>query len=124
MGTGVQIVYITNGCGKVQHLEGINVDMMGTKMRAIKQNDIIDVIYDSWYDLPLEEADKVVCDYVNKKLIPIEWIGKWWDKQPPKRDSVFFLLRDWERETGIDAEQHAQVIEEMRSRRAGEKEND
>lgn len=46
-------------------------------MKAIKQNDIIDVIYDGWYGLPLEEADKVVCDCVHKKMIPIEWIKKY-----------------------------------------------
>lgn len=27
MGIDAQIVYITNGCGKVQHLEEIDVDM-------------------------------------------------------------------------------------------------
>lgn len=65
-----------------------------------------------------------LCRETSPEAIPIEWIGKWWDKQPLDRDSVFFLLRDWERETGIDAAQHAEVIREMRSQKAGEKENE
>ena len=85
------------------------------------------IIQDSKY----EEGDIVYWvskDDIEKQptveAIPVEWIGTWWDKQPPERDSVFFLLRDWERETGIDASQHAEVIKEMRSQKVGKKENE
>lgn len=64
-------------------------------MRAIIQDDVLDVIYDSWYGLPLEEADKVVCDYVSKKLIPIEWVKKYIEDNTkvvknPKYDGWYF----------------------------------
>ena len=78
-------------------------------MRAIKQNDIIDVIYDTWYGLPLEEADKVVHDYVLKKLIPIEWIKAWGDHFINEKgyytgdgyDTIWDMLEEWE---GIECE--------------------
>lgn len=89
------------------------------KQRLINANDVLKLI-------PSEEFNSkfAIISSPTVEAIPIEWIGKWWDKQPLKRDSVFFLLRDWERETGIDAEQHARAIEEMRSQRAVEKENE
>lgn len=74
-------------------------------MRAIKQDDILDVIYDSWYGLPLEEADKVVYDYVHKKMIPIEWIVNWITKQTipathtcDDYEAAEMMLDDWEKE--------------------------
>ena len=78
-------------------------------MRAKKQDDVLDVIYDSWYGLPLEEADKVVCDYVHRKLIPIEWIVKWaWafmDKNSEGYKMAMELLHDWEKENDKETEE-------------------
>lgn len=67
-------------------------------MKAIKQNDIIDVIYDSWYGLPLEEADKVVCDYVHGELIPIEWLKENYGGL----QIVRYIMKDWEREKELN----------------------
>lgn len=75
-------------------------------MRAMKQDDVIDVIYDSWYGLPLDEADKVVWDYAHRKLIPIEWLkNKVKEALDEHRiDDALFLkecLAKWEKENEI-----------------------
>lgn len=74
-------------------------------MRVIKQDDVIDVIYDSWYGLPLDEADKVVRDYVHRKLIPVEWIKEWIKTEPLGIESLIdpeytikAMLYWWEKE--------------------------
>lgn len=46
-------------------------------MRVIKHDDVIDVIYDGWYNLPLDKADEVIYDYTRGKLISVEWIREW-----------------------------------------------
>lgn len=80
-------------------------------MKAKKQDDVLDVIYDSWYSLPLDKADKVIYDYVHRELIPIEWLKKHGAHlvTMPKRkfDSsnmafLFTLIKDWEDENGTE----------------------
>ena len=47
---------------------------------------IIDVVYQTIYGLPIKEAIHVVKLYQEKQLIPIEWIEKWLDKTTGTRD--------------------------------------
>lgn len=73
-------------------------------MKVIKQDDVIDVIYDSWYGLSLDKADKVVYDYTHGKLIPVEWIKQWFNKQYYIYEKEMYLkdmLEDWEAENEI-----------------------
>lgn len=74
-------------------------------MKAIKQNDVIDVIYDSIYGYSLEEAFKILEDHRKGAYIPIEWI----EKQMAKRENygnianaIGHLLLEWEKENEID----------------------
>lgn len=69
---------------------------------------IIDVVYQTIYGLPIKEAIHVVKLYQEKQLIPIEWIlnkyrGKWEKAEMGRRDFQFIevideLLADWGKE--------------------------
>lgn len=72
---------------------------------------IIDVVYQTIYGLPVKEALHVVELYEAKQLIPIEWILKWADKNcmycldydyPTEKYDGWYdinnMLKDWEKE--------------------------
>ena len=66
-------------------------------MKAIKQDDILNVIYDSWYGLTLDKADKVVYDYTHGKLIPIEFIEEYISYQDTEEQRVLRMMwHAWE----------------------------
>lgn len=68
--------------------------------KAIIQNDIIDVIYDTVCGYPIDEAIKIVEDYQQGKLIPIEWIKKWCGDEPYWSNCAMHLIEDWEKGNG------------------------
>lgn len=119
MGIDAQIVYITNGCGKVQHLEEINVDMGRKKMSLIDPDRVREfntkVAADGYsitfktYDRKAYEQVQSLCrllvDGKDGEAIPIEWIKEWYKKALSKSGftgdemvSVEDLLEDWEKE--------------------------
>lgn len=68
-------------------------------MKAIKQNDVIDVIYDSIYGYSLEEAFKILEDHRKGVYIPIEWIEEWgWKNGMSESMSLRVMIEDWEKE--------------------------
>lgn len=78
-------------------------------MPMIKQNDIIDVIYDSIYGYSLEEAFKILEDHRKGAYIPIEWIEKWFSQFYGEQGLEWnkckrFMLEDWEKENDKDSE--------------------
>ena len=119
MGIGAQIVYITNGCGKVQHLEEINVDTGRKKMRNRLVDRLVDKaevlerygelyeIFDDSREIQ-KEIDKIYdkindLPYVEVKAIPIEWIEKQMAEREDYGDfntaaAIGYLLLSWEKE--------------------------
>lgn len=69
-------------------------------MPIIKQNDIIDVIYDKICGYEPEEAYKILELYQAKRLIPVEWIEKKLNCCDNINAEIFVksLIRDWEKE--------------------------
>lgn len=72
---------------------------------------IIDVVYQSIYGLPIKEAMQVIKKYQEKQLIPVEWIEKWSEKfykvingkkyyTGDGYDTVWDMMEDWEKENG------------------------
>lgn len=67
-------------------------------MKAIKQNDVIDVIYDSIYGYSLEEAFKILEDHRKGAYIPIEWIKQYWDIHRVGNMTIWNMLNAWDEE--------------------------
>lgn len=65
-------------------------------MPIIKQNDVIDVIYETICGYEPEQAFKILELYRAKRLISIEWILDWHIGCP--EGSIGKMIRDWERE--------------------------
>lgn len=78
-------------------------------MPIIKQNDYVDVIYDTICGFTLEEVIEILEKYRDKRLIPIDWIENW-SKQFYKYingtkyymgdgyDSVWDVIDEWRKE--------------------------
>lgn len=79
-------------------------------MKAIKQNDVIDVIYDSIYGYSLEEAFKILEDHRKGVYIPIEWIDGYIKRRANDVNiyaEILFIsdmVKKWEEENGKDSE--------------------
>ena len=73
-------------------------------MPMIKQNDVIDVIYDSIYGYSLEEAFEILEGHRKGAYIPIEWIEKFMNKfrcdmvTSDEYAFLHFMLCEWEKE--------------------------
>ena len=121
MGIDAQIVYITNGCGKVQHLEEINVDTRRKKMELNRALEILEYNKDmltcdmsisrdpehqdvspDYYGKDAEDLyNAIVCveKYI-KNVIPIEWLRMWFTKKASLIGIVLMgeIESDWEKE--------------------------
>ena len=80
-------------------------------MPIIKQNDIIDVIYETICGYEPEEAYKILELYHCKRLIPIEWLINKCNKVDDLgmgiedwsiKDCYKLVLEDWEKENEIN----------------------
>lgn len=69
-------------------------------MPIIKQNDIIDVIYDTICGYEPEEAYKILELYQAKQLIPIEWIKEHYGWLTMAGE----IIKDWEKHESRDTE--------------------
>lgn len=69
---------------------------------------IIDVVYQTIYGLPIKEAIHVVKLYQEKQLIPVDWIKSWAMKNWVKSKKCEFdiivskLIDDWLEEENAD----------------------
>lgn len=67
-------------------------------MPIIKQNDIIDVIYDTICGYEPEKAYEILELYQAKRLIPIEWIKEHYGWLTMAGE----IIKGWEAERGAD----------------------
>lgn len=61
---------------------------------------IIDVVYQTIYGLPVKEALHIVEMYQRKQLIPVEWIithPKFPRKNEPEQRFIFDIITDWKK---------------------------
>lgn len=76
-------------------------------MPIIKQNDIIDVIYETICGYEPEKAYEILELYRTKRLIPIDWIKDYVgpgisdDIFQRNRKFVLNMINDWEKENGL-----------------------
>lgn len=103
-------------------------------MPMIKQNDVIDVIYDSIYGYSLEEAFKILEDHRKGTYIPVEWLLEKSRKLPFTSEKGMYIdeiLEEWEEEQAslfekkiieecISAERFADWEKENESRKGEE----
>lgn len=131
MGIDAQIAYITNGYGKVQHLEEINVDMGRKKMRLIDKDSLLELIKDlevtyqedldrfkdeeltnpqRYRDTQRGRIEGVIDCYIDAynaeeiKAIPVEWIRNYvsiWISEPYKNFALN-MINVWEKENDRD----------------------
>lgn len=70
--------------------------------KAILNNDVLDIIYDSICGYPLEEAYKILEDHRRGMYISVEWIEKYIDHRLAKHGDTWSfincMMNDWEEE--------------------------
>lgn len=73
---------------------------------------IIDVVYQSIYGLPVRDAMQVIKKYQEKQLIPIEWIKKQAFEYPQLNRNLFYqmIIEQWEKENEIQNKKTDNIV--------------